>query len=386
MKAVHFGAGNIGRGFIGALLDKSDYHTTFVDVNKQVIDAINDKKQYNVILADENKDELIVKNISGINSIENPDQVTQSIADADIITTAVGPNILPIIAGAIAKGLRLRTETKENTPLTIIACENMIGGSQLLKEKVYELISADEKEQFERLFSFPNAAVDRIVPNQTNPDPLTVSVEPYYEWVVEGKDIIGEKPPVEGIHYVDDLTPYIERKLFTVNTGHAVAAYLGHYLGYATIKEAMDTEQIQQIVKGALHESGEVLIKKYNFDRSEHQNYIGKIMNRFMNPHISDEVTRVGRGPIRKLGKNDRLIRPATAYIDLINEEPVYLAKTIAAALNYTSEHDEEAVNLQAKVKELGFVKALQEVSELENDHPLFQLVLDQLDEIKKLK
>src|SRR5690606_21819104 len=111
-----------------------------------------------------------------------------------------------------------------------------------------------------------------------------------------------KKPEIKGITYVSDLKPYIERKLFTVNTGHAAVAYVGHYMGYGTIDEAMQDKKVQDIIQGALTESGEALIQTYKFDRSEHQEYIKKIIDRFRNPYISDEVTRVGRGPIRKLG------------------------------------------------------------------------------------
>src|SRR5699024_3697519 len=107
---------------------------------------------------------------------------------------------------------------------------------------------------------FPDAAVDRIVPNQENENILEVSVEPYYEWVVEDQHIKGEKPNVTGIHYVHDLKPYIERKLFTVNTGQDSCAYIGNYLYYTTIKEAMYDYKIQNNMKGALMESGEALV------------------------------------------------------------------------------------------------------------------------------
>src|SRR5690554_1513808 len=144
MKAVHFGAGNIGRGFIGLLLHHAGYHTTFIDVNKEIIDAINQEKKYRVILADQNQQEHVVSNISGIISSEEPAKVSDAITEADIVTTAVGPNVLPLIAKNIADGLVQRF-SKSNHPINIIACENMIGGSTLLKEKVLEYIPEDHK-------------------------------------------------------------------------------------------------------------------------------------------------------------------------------------------------------------------------------------------------
>ncbi|WP_404455455.1 mannitol-1-phosphate 5-dehydrogenase [Oceanobacillus kapialis] len=385
MQAVHFGAGNIGRGFIGALLYEAGYHTTFVDVNDSVIEELNSKQQYNVILAAENKEQLTVKNVSGLNSMQNPEAVVAAIEKADIVTTAVGPNVLPIIAELIAKGLRARLASNP-VELNVIACENMVGGSTLLKEKVMEHVPADEQEKMAGLFGFPDAAVDRIVPNQVNEDLLEVSVEPYYEWVVDRSMIKGEVPEIDGITFVEDLTPYIERKLFTVNTGHAVPAYIGHYMGYSTINEAMHDEKVLEILRGTLNESGEALIQTYGFDRGEHQTYINKIIGRFQNPYISDEVTRVGRGPIRKLGAKDRLIRPASVYLETTGKEPVFLAKTIAAALSYKNEEDAEAVELQEKIAQFGYEKALQDVSELETGSALVESAGKQLKEIEQLK
>lgn len=385
MLAVHFGAGNIGRGFIGSLLYQANYHTTFVDVNEAVIDELNKKQQYDVILASETSEKHTVKDVSGINSLTDPEKVIQVIVEADIVTTAVGPNILAVISELLAEGLRERVRAN-TTPLNIIACENMVGGSSLLKEKIFEHMSESEQASLEKFVGFPNAAVDRIVPNQASDDLLEVSVEPYYEWVVEEAAIKGTKPAIEGVTYVTDLTPYIERKLFTVNTGHAVPAFIGHSMGYATINEAMNDANVQEIIKGALRESGEALVQAYHFDRQEHQAYINKIIKRFMNPHISDEVTRVCRGPIRKLGPRDRLIRPASLYMETINKEPIYLAKTIAAALTYKNTQDEEAIKLQNMIAEHGFQKTLQTVSGLAADDPLVTVILRELEEIKGLK
>jgi mannitol-1-phosphate 5-dehydrogenase len=377
MLAVHFGAGNIGRGFIGSLLSSAGYGVCFVDVNAEVVDLLNEKREYRVVLADETSKETTVKNVRAINSLQNPEKVLDAISEADLVTTAVGPNVLVIISELLANGLRKRMEQTDK-PLNIIACENMIGGSEFLKKNVYDKLSIDEKKQFDQAFTFPNAAVDRIVPNQTNEDKLMVKVEPFYEWVVDRSNM-SDVPSIEGATFVDDLTPFIERKLFTVNTGHAACAYVGYQAGLKTIKDAMEHKEVSQTVVDTLKETGAVLVQKYNFDSVEHMKYVNKIVDRFKNPHINDEIPRVARGPIRKLGPNDRLISPAMQYYQYVEGQPENLAKSIAAALKYDFPQDEEAAALQSKVQEVGYEKTIEEICQLTKEHSLFGLVMQKL-------
>ena len=133
-RAIQFGAGNIGRGFIGALLSKSGYHVVFADVNEEIISKINEDKCYTIHIMDvECKDEK-VENISGV--ISTSDEILEEIRTSDIITTAVGPVVLPRIASTIANGIKLRKITGVTSYLNIVACENAIKASSQLEEEV----------------------------------------------------------------------------------------------------------------------------------------------------------------------------------------------------------------------------------------------------------
>ena len=157
----------------------------------------------------------------------------------DIITTAIGPKILAIIAPLIAEGLTARLAAGNEQPLDV---ENMIGGSEHLKEEVYKHLDDATKVKVDKFIGFPNAAVDRIVPNQHNEDPLFVSVEDFKEWVIDESQMKNKGIHLKGVHYAPDLEPYIERKLFSVITGHATVANTGKSLGYSTIGEAIKDE------------------------------------------------------------------------------------------------------------------------------------------------
>lgn len=375
MKAVHFGAGNIGRGFIGLLLSKSGYEVTFVDVNETLVELLQNKRQYTVTLANEQADSVTVENVTAIDG-KNTTLVAEAIADAEIVTTAVGVSVLKHIAGAIAEGISLRLSSG-GRPLPIIACENAIGGSTQLKHHVYEYLSEAMKVQADQAIAFPDAAVDRIVPLQQHEDPLLVTVEPFYEWTVDRSAMREDFNEIHGVHYVDQLLPYIERKLFTVNTGHCIAAYQGFLSGYETIQEAMKDPAVIAEVKGALLESGAMLIKTYSFDEASHQQYIEQILERFINPYLTDEIIRVGRSPIRKISPNDRLVKPALMAYKLDIPVP-HLIRAIAAALLFDESSDPESTELQAYIREHGLHAAIEKYTELTKEHPLHAQIFEE--------
>ena len=381
-KAIQFGAGNIGRGFIGALLSKSGYHVVFADVNEEIISKINEDKCYTIHIMDvECKDEK-VENISGV--ISTSDEILEEIRTSDIITTAVGPVVLPRIASTIANGIKLRKITGVTSYLNIIACENAIKASSQLEEEVKKYLNEEEIAYLNEYVGFPNCSVDRIVPPVKSENILDVVVENFYEWNVEEKAFKGEIPKINGMNLADNLMAYIERKLFTLNTGHAITAYFGYLKGYNTVDESIKDEVIHDLVKKAMIESGQGLIAKYNFDKEEHFKYIDKIIERFKNPYLKDDVARVGREPLRKLNENDRLIKPLmTAKSFNLDIDNLLLG--VGAALNYNNEEDSQSVELQSLISEKGVKESLAHVANLAQEQEVLSKVEKYYNEIKSI-
>lgn len=381
-KAIQFGAGNIGRGFIGALLSKAGYHVVFADVNTEIINKINSDKKYTIHVMDTICSEEEISNISGV--ISTSDEIYKEIVEAEIITTAVGPVVLPRIAPTIAKGIALRKEKGIKTYLNVIACENAIKASSQLEEEVKKYLNEEEIEYLKEFVGFPNCSVDRIVPPVKSENILDVVVENYYEWNVEKSAFKGEIPKIEGMNLVDNLMAYIERKLFTLNTGHAITAYFGYLKGYETIEESIKDEVIYGFVKNAMIESGKGLIAKYNFDEEAHYKYIDKIIDRFKNPYLKDDVERVGREPLRKLNENDRLIKPLiTARGFNINTDNLLLG--VGAALHYDNKEDSQSVQLQSLINEKGIKASLAEISKISGDTDVLDKIEKYYDEVKGL-
>ena len=372
-KAIQFGAGNIGRGFIGAVLSQAGYHVVFADVNEVVVNKINEDGKYTVEIMDTECSKVVISDISAVDS-RSP-QLAEEIAQAQIVTTAVGFGILPRIAGALAAGIAKRQADGNTECLNVIACENGLRASSQLKEHVYGHLTDEQKAYADEYVGFPDCSVDRIVPPIKSENPIDVVVEKFYEWNVERASIKGDAPEIAGMNLADNLIAYVERKLFTLNTGHAITAYLGKLKGHKTIEESINDPEILAVVKAAMQESGEGLVAKYGFDHDAHFAYIDKILGRFRNPHLQDDVTRVGREPLRKLSANDRLIKPTMTARQYGFATP-NLVKGIAAALKYDNPEDPQSVQLQETIAELGAAKALAQFSGLSEDDALIQEVL----------
>lgn len=373
MKAIQIGAGNIGRGFIGELLAHSGFEVTFVDANNTVVELINELKNYTVHVLDNEKRDEKVENVSALNI--NDEKLMDSILEADIMTTAVGVNILSRIAETLAKGIKNRLAKGVEKNLNIIACENAVGASEVLKEEIFKYLTEEEKETVDKYVGFPNSSVDRIVPpvSEKMENPLDVVVENYYEWNVDRNGFRGEIPEINGMNLTGNLIAYVERKLFTLNTGHAITAYLGNLRGYKTIEESINDKDIYEVVYHAMVESGDGLVKKYDFDRDAHLKYIDKIIARFRNPYLQDDIKRVGREPIRKLSKGDRLVKPLLNSMSYgVSTENLLLG--VGAVLYYNNPEDPQSVKLQELIKEKGIKGAVQEVAEIIDENILMNI------------
>jgi mannitol-1-phosphate 5-dehydrogenase len=373
MKAVHFGAGNIGRGFVGLLLHQGGYELVFSDVAAPLVDAINAADAYTVHEVGEGGRDHVVTGFRAIDSAQDPDAVAAEVAAADVATTAVGPTVLRFIAPHLVAGLRRRDAAA--APLQVMACENAIGATDTLRAEM-AAVASDEWDELAPRAVFANTAVDRIVPGQPEGAGIDVTVEPFYEWAIE-RAPFGDTPPhIPGAHFVDDLGPYIERKLFTVNTGHATAAYLGARAGLERIADALADEAVAAGVAAALEETSALLEAKHGFSAAELAEYRSTILGRFRNPALPDTVQRVGRQPLRKLSRHERFIGPAAEAAERGLGVDALLA-AVGAALAFDDAADEQSVELRRLLGELEPAAFVAQVTGLEPAHPLHDRLVE---------
>jgi mannitol-1-phosphate 5-dehydrogenase len=371
VKAVHFGAGNIGRGFVGLLLHDAGYEVVFADVADALITELAAADSYAVREVGENPAVRTVDNFRALNSNTQEAELIGEIATADIVTTAVGPHILKFVAPAIARGIVAREPGL--APLQVMACENAINATDILAKEVAAQPGA-AAGALDGKAVFANTAVDRIVPNQEPGQGLDVTVETFYEWVIDRTAFGGAAPAIPGATFVDELGPYIERKLFTVNTGHASAAYLGFEAGVEKISDAMADQDVAEDVRAVLEETKQLLVAKHGFNSDEQEAYVQKILVRFSNPHLPDTVTRVGRAPLRKLSRHERFIGPAAELAER-GIVPEALLGAMAAALRFNDPADAEATELAGILTSAGPEEATARITGLEQGHPLFNAV-----------
>ena len=371
--AVHFGAGNIGRGFVGLLLHRAGYQVVFADVVDGLIDALNSTPSYLVKEIGLESAEERVDNYRAINSRSDEPAVAAAIASADIVTTAVGPTILKFVAPVIADGLRSRPDGA--APLAVMACENAINATDMLAGQIRALVTDEEWPALAAKAVFADTAVDRIVPAQPPDAGLDVTVETYFEWAIERPPFGGNEPSIPDATWVDDLAPYIERKLFTVNTGHAATAYHGFVRGIKKLNDALADNEVRTAVEGVLAETKQLLVLKHEFTAEAQQAYVDKILHRFANPYLTDTVDRVGRHPLRKLSRSERLIGPAAELAEN-GVRPAHLLATVEAALSFDLPEDPESVELQQLLRTLSAAEATERITGLQPADPLYADVL----------
>lgn len=380
-KAVQFGAGNIGRGFTAQLFTESGYEVVFVDIVEEIVRLINERGSYPIQIVGDNPQTINIQNIRAVDG-KDKEAVAREIRDASIVCTAVGVNVLPHIAPNIALGIKLRADDKVADPINIIICENLLHASDVLRGYILDNLPAKYSEYVWQNVGFVESVVSRMVPIMTEEqrriDPLLVVVEEYKRLPVARKGFVGPVPQIVGFEPYDNFEAYVERKLFTHNLGHAACAYLGYLRGHEYIYQAVSDPAVRSVVEGALGETGKALIRRHGFTPEEHKTHVDDLLHRFANAALGDQILRVARDPIRKLGPEDRLIggaKLALAY----GIVPIHVCLVTAAALNYDQPDDPAAVELQRMIQECGIDYVFESICKIPPDSQLANLIRQQL-------
>jgi mannitol-1-phosphate 5-dehydrogenase len=379
-KAVHFGAGNIGRGFLGQLYSQSGWRTVFVDVDQTLVAALNSRHAYQIDILGPRLYKIDVPNVSAVDG-RDLEAVAREIADADLLGTSVGVNVLPKVAPALAKGLEARVALGRH-PIDVLVCENLLDAANILRQHVLALCSENTRKYVESKVGFVGTVVSRMVPivpdEARRQNPLYMAVEEYAILPVDKRAFVAPIPEIKGMEPVENLHALEERKLFTHNCGHALCAYWGYREKLEFLWQVVSRPDLKAWVLEGLWESGEAQIKKHGFTRAQHEAHINNLLERFANRQLGDTVFRVARDPIRKLGRRDRLVGAALLAMEYWIA-PRRLVEGITLALRYDEPKDEKAVELQSLIRQNGFEHVLENICGLKSSEPLRAMVLEQL-------
>ncbi len=336
---VLFGAGKIGRSFIGQLFSRSGYRIIFVDIYKPVIDALNKEGKYKIQIKDIEGQEIIIQHVEGIYASDT-DRVAKAIAGASICAVSVGQQGLPSIIPVLATGLCLRYQLYPDSPLDIIIAENMRNADIWFRENLLKHLP--ENYPFSNLVGLIETSIGKMVPimsdEDTKKDPLLVFAEAYNTLILDKNAFKNPIPDVKGLAPKENMKAWVDRKLFIHNLGHAVVAYYSYNYNTELIYlyEGLAIPEIYEGTRCAMQESAGILMTLYpdEFTENQLEGHIEDLLKRFQNKALGDTIHRVGCDLPRKLSSSDRLVMPLKLAISF-NLPFTYIKQALCYAFNF---------------------------------------------------
>jgi len=311
-KLVLFGAGKIGRSFIGQLFSRGGYEVVFIDVYQPVIDELNIRHNYNLVIKSEEESVINIQNVRGVFAGDS-EKVLDEIATARIVAVSVGLKGLQSIMPLIANGIIKRFETAGASPLDIIIAENLRNAAEFMNQALKEQLPEDYPlgERVGLIETSIGKMVPIMLKKDMEADILQVFGEPYNTLILDKRAFKNPIPEIEGLAPKENMKAWVDRKSFIHNLGHATAAYLG-YLSHPTstyLYEVLSDSQLKKDVRNTMLQAANILLKKYpgEFTVESLTDHIDDLLKRFQNKALGDTIFRVGCDLQRKLGAEDRL-------------------------------------------------------------------------------
>jgi len=388
---VIFGAGRIGRSFIGQLFNQAGYTVVFVDVDRTLIGRLNDRKAFPVVIRDSqhsDRERIIeVNNIRAFHADEEEKIITR-IKEADVLATSVGKSGLTGLADILNKGIQSRYNRYPGNPIDIILAENVRDAGDFLRAA---LLKAGASYPVESYVGLVETSIGKMVPIMTREqmaaDPLAVYAEPYNNLILDGRAFKNPVPGVAGLSPKDNMKAWVDRKIFIHNMGHATLAYQANFYHPELVYtwEALEISFLHEKTRETMLQSAAILQKMYpdEFDRGHLVDHTDDLIKRFANRALGDTIFRVGCDLRRKLGRDDRLLVPILAGISkALPCELIMEAWIRGCSFNAAGEDGEELEGDRKFRQEynMDYRRILQEHCHLSpEDHPMLYSSLTQI-------
>ncbi len=376
-----FGAGSVGRGFLGDLCTASGFLCWFVDTDANLVSQLEIARQYTLKIVCGQNSERQISPVRAIHATET-EGISSIIENAELIFTAAGGSALQHLAVPLAAGLNKRIMANA-PPVNILVCENLPHAETALRNYTQQLISKEYADSFSAKAGFVRTVIGRMTPvasiGDHTTDKLTISTEEYAVLPVDADALVAPLPRISGIQAEHNFDSIIAQKLFLHNCAHAMLAYLGSLVHIETIAEVVQISAIREIVVNAMNDVIAALAAEYELQNDKLIDYRDSLMDRFACTALGDTCKRVGRDPLRKLQANDRLVG-AARLVEKHAISPEALSIGIAAALLYQEHGDEASLMLQNQIRNHGIVKVLRDVCGISQHELLCKLVLDSMD------
>lgn len=384
MSCVIFGAGKIARGFIAHLLSLSDIDFVFVEKADALADLINEREQYTINVLGAPEKNYVVKNAKAL-KFSQEKEITEAIAEADVVFDAVGGKNLQEIVPFYIKGIEKKAE--KGGYLNFVTCENWKEPARILKEGVEAGIAPEAREYLDNYVGFTESVIMRSgieAPKELlKKDPLIVNVQNYWHLPVDAARVKGSLPDIKYMEHLTGFAGFLERKFYTYNAANGTTSFVGALLGYKVLAEAAHDERILKLLDGVYQETGKALSMKHGISLEEQMAFAKTSLNKLQDYTIVDSIERNARDPQRKLGKDDRLVGSARMVLSC-GIRPENLCTAIACAIYYRNPEDSSAVALEKVVKEEGIDAVLEKICGIEPEGELGILIKEKIKKIKE--
>jgi mannitol-1-phosphate 5-dehydrogenase len=387
MKILIFGAGKIARGMLGHFLQLSGKQFVFIERSEALVAELCARGKYSVQVMGNPAKDAVITGFEAI-SLADAEGIARQWAGADIGFTCVGGKNLVELARVLAKAFALRCEIAQwSRPFNLITCENWKEPATLLRREIARQLSEPAATLFEEWVGIAEAVVMKsaVEPSASmrDRDPLSVSVQDFWELPVDANRVKGGLAPIFGVRVIENFAGYLERKFYTYNAANGTTAYLGFLRGHRLIYEAASDPEIIEQLKNVYAETGEALCRKHGVTREDQEAFAASSLRKLQDRNIVDSIERNARDPIRKLGPDDRLVG-AARLVERTGVRPARLAVSIAAALHYDEPGDPAAVELRERLARDGIDGALRNICRIEPGESLAELVHSGVRELKE--